>query len=228
MSLRIEQPDTRFLTERADLAAPGLLGLLLYRHLPPDRHLVARIVEVEAYRQDDPAAHSFRGPTRRNQTMFGPPGFAYVYLIYGMHHCLNVVCGPEGIGDAVLIRAAEPLAGIESIRRLREPGTGRSGAQLASDRLLSGPGSLCKGLGIRKEEHDGASIAGEGPLCLALSVELPPEEDAEPKRLKAAVPHRVVTTPRIGITKAPEVPWRFVDTESRSVSGRVGPRSKGP
>ncbi len=228
MSLRIESPDTRFLTERADRAAPGLLGLLLYRHLPPDRHLVARIVEVEAYRQDDPASHSFRGPTRRNRTMFGPPGFAYVYLIYGVHHCLNVVCGPEGVGDAVLIRAAEPLAGIECIRRLREPGTSRPGSRLASDRLLSGPGNLCKGLGIRNNTEDGASLVeslvDDGALRLAEAVEfVGAGEDpggALGWRFEARVPPRIETTRRIGVTKAPERPWRFVDPESPSLSRR--------
>ncbi|MFP4430331.1 MAG: DNA-3-methyladenine glycosylase [Spirochaetota bacterium] len=220
MSLRIESPDTRFLTERANRAAPGLLGLLLYRHLPPDNHLVARIVEVEAYRQDDPAAHSFRGPSRRNQTMFGPPGFAYVYLIYGMHHCLNVVSAPEGVGDAILIRAAEPLAGVSTIRRLRNPGPG----SIKTPRLLAGPGSLCKGLGIRKETEDGVSLVGRGSLRLAKAVELVGEEEdpggAPGWRFEARTPARIEATRRIGITQAPEEPWRFVDPESPSLSRR--------
>lgn len=220
MNLRIEPPETRFLTARADLAAPGLLGLLLYRHLPPDVHLVARIVEVEAYRQDDPAAHSFRGPTARNRTMFGSPGLAYVYLIYGMHHCLNVVTGPEGVGDAVLIRAAEPLSGVPTIRKLRAPGAG----SVRTPGLLSGPGSLCKGLGIRKDTEDGVSLVEEGALRLAEAVELGGQE-GDPGgdalwRFEARVPSRITSARRIGITKAPEKPWRFLDPESPSLSRR--------
>lgn len=220
MSLRIEPPKTRFLEERADLAAPGLLGLLLYRRLSSGSHLVARIVEVEAYRQDDPASHSFRGPTARNRTMFGSPGLAYVYLIYGMHHCLNVVAGPAGVGDAVLIRAAEPLAGVSTIRELRD----RSPGSIKDPRLLSGPGSLSKGLGIRKETEDGLSMLGEGPLRLAEAVEVAGEGDdfggKAVWRVEARVPDRIESTRRIGITKAPEKLWRFVDPGSPSLSRR--------
>jgi DNA-3-methyladenine glycosylase len=218
---RIVSPDTRFLTERADLAAPGLLGLLLYRRLASGTVLVARIVEVEAYRQDDPASHSFRGPSRRNRTMFGSPGLAYVYLIYGMHHCLNVVSGPKGVGDAVLIRAAEPLAGVSTIRELRA----RSPGSVKDPQLLSGPGSLCKGLGIRKDTEDGLSLVEESALRLAKAVEFFEEgDDSGDKPLwsvEARVPDRIETTRRVGITKAPEQPWRFVDPESPSLSRRI-------
>jgi DNA-3-methyladenine glycosylase len=113
-------------------AARNLLGRLVVRELD-GRRLVARVVETEAYLAEDPACHASRGKTRRNAPMFGPPGTAYVYLIYGMHHCLNAVCGEEGVPEAVLIRALAPLEGFSP-----EP----------SPRLLAGPGKLCKTLAL--------------------------------------------------------------------------------
>ena len=142
-----------------------------------------RIVEVEAYHHTDPAAHSYGGPTSRNAVMFGPPGFAYVYRSYGIHWCLNFVCEEEGSASAVLIRALEPTAGIPTMRRRRG---------LKDERMLcSGPGKLGQALAISHKQN-------------GLPLDKPPFE----LRARADEPE-VVTGPRIGITKAADVPWRY-------------------
>lgn len=148
-----------------------------------------RIVEVEAYDESDPASHSFRGPTPRNRVMFGPPGHAYVYKIYGIHYCLNFVCRP---GSAVLIRALEPTHGLD---RMAERRGGLSGKQ-----LCSGPGKLAQALDI--------DLTQNGlPL------------DAAPFVLHAAdIVHEIGTGPRIGITKGVEAQWRFVKAGSPFLS----------
>ncbi len=152
------------------------------------------IVEVEAYDQSDPAAHSFGGPTARNAVMFGPPGHAYVYRSYGMHWCLNFVCDCEGLASAVLIRAIEPQTGLPRMRRRR---------RLTSDddRLLcAGPGRLCQALGITGAHY-------------GLALDRPPFE------LWTAVDNfAVVTGKRIGISKATERPWRYGLAGSRYLS----------
>lgn len=158
-----------FLENPSDVAAPLLLGCTLTRTitLNGEKHkLVARIVETEAYDQDDPASHAFGGPSDRNAAMFGPAGHLYVYVSYGMHHCCNVVCGPEGFGSGCLVRAVEPLEGVEVMRELREAGragkahTGRAGKEQAERArkhplklrdLTNGPGKVCAALGIDKE-----------------------------------------------------------------------------
>ena len=141
------------------------------------------IVETEAYDMSDPASHSFSGPTPRNAAMFGPPGHAYVYRSYGIHWCLNFVCGEVGHGSAVLIRAIAPVARTEVMQARR----GMEGMRL----LCSGPGRLCQALGITRK-HDGLPL------------------DAPPFELwPAAHSVDVVAGPRIGITKAVDVPWRF-------------------
>jgi DNA-3-methyladenine glycosylase len=142
-----------------------------------------RIVETEAYDRTDPASHSFSGPTERNGAMFGAPGHAYVYLSHGIHWCLNFVCREEGHGAGVLIRALEPLAGLDLMRQRR--------ALEAERQLCSGPGKLCQALGVTRA-FNGASLA-QPPFTLA---------PADGK-------HQVVAGPRIGISKAVEVPWRF-------------------
>ena len=138
------------------------------------------LVEVEAYDQTDPASHSFNGPTPRNAAMFGPPGHAYVYKIYGIHWCLNFVCRP---GSAVLIRALEPQHGLD-IMYARRGG-------VAERQLCSGPGKLCQALGIDRVQ-DGLPLDAP-PFAL-----LPADES-----------HDIATGPRIGITKGVETPWRF-------------------
>ena len=150
------------------------------------------IVEVEAYDHDDPAAHGFRGRTERNATMFGPSGHAYVYRSYGLHWCLNFVCGDEGVPAAVLLRALEPVAGIDVMRQRR----GVDDVRL----LCAGPGRLCQALGVTRE-HDGLPL------------------DRPPFSLVAPVsPPEVATAPRIGITRAADLPWRYVAKGSRFVS----------
>ena len=161
------------------------------------------IVEVEAYLRDDPAAHSFRGKTERNRAMFGPAGHAYVYRIYGLHTCVNVVTGPEGTGEAVLVRALEPVAGINLMQERR--GTDDPVA------LASGPGKLTQALGITMDLN-GASLC-DGPLLVLSPGSLP-------GRRPEGVPGEIVRTTRIGITKAADLPLRFYLKGSRYVSRR--------
>jgi DNA-3-methyladenine glycosylase len=151
-----------------------------------------RLVEVEAYHHTEPAAHSFRGPTARNAVMFGPPGFAYVYRSYGIHWCLNLVCEPKGSASAVLIRAIEPTAGLAAMRRRR--GT-------ADERLLcSGPGRVCEALGITGAQNGFALTAAPFEIFARTG----------------AV--EIVAGPRIGLTKAADLPWRYGEKGSRFLS----------
>lgn len=166
------------------VVAPELLNKVI-RVSSGDVVVAGRIVETEAYLPDDPASHSFRGPSARNRTMFGPPGHLYVYLSYGIHRCANVVTGAEGSGQAVLIRAVVPVAGIEVARARR--GT--------RDReLANGPGKLCQALGIELHD-DGCDLSGGSRITIA-------DDDVPP-------PPEPVTGPRIGISKAVDRPWRF-------------------
>ncbi len=151
-----------------------------------------RIVETEAYREHDPCCHAFRGRTPRNSTLFGPPGFLYVYFVYGIHFCCTIVCEPEGAAAGVLLRALEPLQGLERMAARR----GTSDPRL----LCSGPGRLAQALGVGRE-HDGLTVQ-EG------SASVYPREGAKP---------RVLATPRIGVG-GDERPWRFVDADSRFLS----------
>jgi DNA-3-methyladenine glycosylase len=141
------------------------------------------IVEVEAYDQDDPASHSFRGMTARTASMFGPAGHAYVYRSYGIHWCLNLVCGEEGRAEAALVRALEPTHGLDVMRERRGLEAERS--------LCSGPGKLCQALGISRV-HDGFAL-DEPPFAL-LAREVKPQ---------------LAVGPRVGITRAVEQPWRY-------------------
>ncbi len=171
--------------------APALLGRHLVRHLVDGTLVRVRIVEVEAYEPDDPASHAFRGPTRRTVSMFGPPGHLYVYLIYGLHHCVNVVTGPVGYGSAVLIRAGEPLAGHAAMR------TNRGVDRL--DRLCSGPARLAQALEIDRS-LDGSDLVGDRRVWLEAGEPLPPD--------------RVRVTRRVGVRVGVVTPWRFVETDS--------------
>jgi DNA-3-methyladenine glycosylase len=173
--------DRSFLARDALEVAPELLNTVLV-----SGPCAGRIVEVEAYRSDEPAAHSFRGPTPRTQVMFGPAGHLYVYFSYGMHHCANVVTGAVGDGQAVLLRALTPLRGIDLM-------TERRHGRVAH--LADGPGKLCQALAL------GLSLTGTD-LCAGGAIRI--VDDGTPP------PDVVVTTPRVGITKAVDLPWRFV------------------
>jgi DNA-3-methyladenine glycosylase len=141
------------------------------------------VVEVEAYDQEDPASHGFRGRTARNAAMFGPPGHAYVYRSYGIHWCLNLVCDVPGRAEAALVRALEPTHGLDAMRARRGVEAVRA--------LCSGPGKLCQALAVTRE-HDGLAL-DVPPFELLARVEAPP----------------IVTGPRIGITRAAELSWRY-------------------
>ena len=154
------------------------------------------IVEVEAYASDDPASHSFRGRTPRNGSMFEVPGTLYVYRSYGVHWCVNVACEREGVGAAVLIRALQPTQGIDEMRM-------RRGVPVDCD-LCSGPGKLTQALGI--DGHDDGRLLGQPPFSF----------EAPGGRID------VVTTPRVGISKAADLPWRYVIRGTRWASR--GPR----
>ena len=167
--------------------ARALLGRVLVHDDAKAGRLAGIVVETEAYAgADDPASHAYRGRTARNAVMFGPAGHAYVYFTYGMHHCMNVVCGPPGKASAVLVRALVPIAGLEAMARRRGT-TDRT-------RLARGPGSLAQALGLDRR-HDGLDLT-RGPLWIA---DLPPERDGR----------RVARGPRIGIRLAAERPWRY-------------------
>lgn len=182
--------------------AKDLLGCLLV-HQDETGTTMGWIVEDEAYLQGDPAAHSYRGETKRNRAMFGPPGHAYVYRIYGLHTCFNVVTGPEGIGEAVLIRALEPAVGIDLMQARR--GTDDPLA------LASGPGKLTQALNITMD-LDGTSLS-DGPLQVWAPESLP---DRRPE----GWPGEIVQTTRIGITKAADLPLRFYLNGNRYISRR--------
>jgi DNA-3-methyladenine glycosylase len=179
----------RFYTRDPVEVARDLVGRLLVRETRGSRS-IGRIVEVEAYGHEDPASHSFKGRTRRNVTMFGPPGHAYVYVSHGIHHCMNVTTGEA---NAVLIRAMEPVVGAEEMVRRRG---------VVDERLLcAGPGRLCQALGITLAD-DGHDLTRRGVMWLA---------EGEPAQA-------MVATARIGVSAATDVPWRFVEEGSRFAS----------
>lgn len=185
--------DLDFLHGSAIEVAPRLLGCILERRI--DGKMVrVKIVETEAYDQTDVASHSYNGRTPRTEVMFGPAGYLYVYFTYGMHYCCNVVVGEDGYGAAVLIRAVEPLDGVEVIYQNRK---GRKGAD-----ITNGPAKLCQALGINKSMN-GHNLRQE-PLRL-----IPTEP------IKKG---NVVQTTRIGISKGQDVPWRFYIKDNEWVS----------
>jgi DNA-3-methyladenine glycosylase len=191
--VRLKALPRRFYERDPVGVARELIGRLLVREADGER-LVGKIVEAEAYDRDDPASHAYRGETRRNRTMFGPPGHAYVYRSHGIHRCLNAVTLP---GSAVLLRAVEPLEGLEAMARRRG---------VEDPRLLcAGPGRLCQAFGIDLDE-DGADLCEVRGLWIAGGESAP----------------EVAVTTRVGITVAADRPWRFVEAGTRFASRSVG------
>lgn len=184
----------KFYEEDTLCLAQLLLGKTLV-HCSSGGRTVGIIVETEAYCQNDPACHASRGQTQRNAVMFGPAGFAYVYLVYGNHFCFNVVSGQEEAGEAVLIRALEPILGLDLFYKRRGK------ARRVTD-LLSGPGKLCAGMAITRE-HNGLSLIVK-PLFIAAGI---------PVNSKA-----IGRAPRIGISKAKEKEWRYYLKDNAYVS----------
>ena len=185
-----------FYLDSPDLVAQKLLGKLLVRG-----EMVGRIVEVEAYfGEADPASHSFPGKTARNAVLFGPPGHAYVYFIYGMYFCLNVSCEPDGLPGGVLFRALEPVTGLEAMARDR----GVAATRVAA--LTSGPGRLCQAFGVTRERDNGADFTSR-------KSDLQIQDDG-------FVAGEILVTPRIGITKDADRPARFVLAGNPFVSKR--------
>ena len=183
--------DAEVLAGPVEEVAPLLLGAVL-RH----GEVAVRITEVEAYAGPrDPASHAFRGPTPRNAVMFGPPGHLYLYFSYGMHWAANVVCGPDGTAGGCLLRAGQVVEGAELARVRRHGAPERD--------LARGPGRLTQALGLTPE-HRGTDLFADGPVRLV------PRDDA--------TPIEVATGPRVGVSRAADVPWRFWVAGSRYVS----------
>ncbi|MGB3296437.1 MAG: DNA-3-methyladenine glycosylase [Phormidesmis sp.] len=177
--------------------APDLIGCILARQLPDGSLIRGTIVETEAYAPEDPACHAFRGKSQRNAAMFGPAGHSYVYLIYGMYHCLNVVTEATGIGSAVLIRALD----LATLPPLIDPKQAKK-----PHRVAAGPGKLCRALDIDRRLN-GVPYRPDSGLWLE-------------HRMSPVQPTELVQTTRIGISKAAERPWRWYLKQSPAVSKR--------
>jgi DNA-3-methyladenine glycosylase len=187
------ETELSFLNGAASEIAPRLLGCILERQIGEDT-LRVRIVETEAYDQNDVGSHSYRGQTPRTKVMFGPAGYLYVYFTYGMHYCCNIVVGPRGHGAAVLLRAVEPLTGEETMAMQRNGHTGIE--------LTNGPAKLCQALSIDRDlnGHDLTKF----PLHLYAEPALPPE--------------KIVRSTRIGISSGKDALWRFYIKDNPYVS----------
>lgn len=194
--------EAAFFAPSARGVARRLLGHWLLRRTA-DGYCGGPIVETEAYLSGDPASHGFRGQTARNRSMFGPPGLAYVYFIYGNHCCANAVCGSEGVAEAVLIRAVEAEFGIETLRRNRPVDSASA--------LTNGPGKLCAAMGIDRSLDGARLFEAASPLIIA--------RNPHAKRFRRERGPEIQTT-RVGITRAAELPLRFYLDASPWVSRR--------
>ncbi len=181
--------------------AQKLLGTFLV-HNSSEGRTVGRIVETEAYLSDDPACHAARGETPRNRVMFGPPGHAYIYFIYGMYHCFNVVTAPLGKGEAVLIRSLEPVEGLELMQKRRLSHRQRQNQHIPEKELCNGPGKLVIAMGMHRSLN--GIYLMKGPLSLYFSKETPS--------------FKIKTTTRIGIREGADLPLRFYIQGNPSVS----------
>ena len=186
--------------------ARELLGKLIVRS-EGHKMLAGRVVEVEAYLgAGDLAAHAAAGQTERNAVLFGPPGHAYVYFIYGVHYCLNISCLPDGRAGCVLIRALEPVSGLREMAKARKLGDLEFDAPRELRKLASGPGRLCEALGITRPRDNGKDMVAKG-------TDLRVMDDAFKIR-------EIGVTPRIGITKSAELPLRYIVADSPYLSRR--------
>ena len=198
MTIEKQPINRRFYTRDTLKVAKAILGKVLVRRTPLEV-FTGKIVETEAYRgTDDPASHSFRGKTNRNEVMFGKPGITYVYFTYGNHHCLNIVTERTDIPAAVLIRSIEPLKGIETMKRNRS-------VEKIID-VASGPGKLTKAFQITREDNN----IDVTDFSSNISIHTPVEEKS----------FQIVQTTRIGVRLAQEFPWRFYIKENPHVSKR--------
>ena len=188
-----------FYLQDTRVAAQKLLGQIVQRRLPSGETLSGIIVETEAYLTDDPACHAYRGQTPRNSAMFGPPGHAYVYFTYGLHMMLNLVCAPEDVAEAVLIRALEPVEGEDTMRENR-------GGIAETRQLTNGPGKLAQALALTRLSHNGLDVTDPRSELQILA--------------NASPPFEMVTTTRIGITQGVDLPWRYYIQGNRYVSRR--------
>jgi DNA-3-methyladenine glycosylase len=195
--------DARWLSGPPDVTARALLGASLSAH-----GVTVRLTEVEAYAGDgtDPASHAHRGRTKRNAVMFGPAGFAYVYFVFGMHWCVNVVCGQDGEASAVLLRAGQVIDGVELARQ-------RRGADTPDRELARGPARLTQTLAVDGLATGSSMLDGSGPLLLT-----PPSAPPDPTLIR--------TGPRVGVAGGHDIPWRFwlADEPSVTVYRRHVPR----
>lgn len=174
-----------FFNQSTESVAQGLLGHYLV-HETPEGRTVGKIIETEAYLANDPACHASRGMTPRTRPMFGPPGYAYIYFIYGMYHCFNVVTAPEGVGEAVLIRALEPIEGIDLMRQRRPKSNDKN--------LCNGPGKLVLAMGIHANQN--GTLLLKGSLRLETGIKIPQT--------------KIQKTPRIGISTAQDLLLRYI------------------
>jgi DNA-3-methyladenine glycosylase len=187
-----------FYDRPVEQVARDLLGAVVESGTP-EGVVGVRLVEVEAYAgEDDPASHAWRGRTPRTEVMFGPPGVAYVYFTYGMHWCVNAVCGPPGRASAVLLRAGEVVQGSELARQRRGP-------TVPDRRLASGPANLARALGLDGAWHGEGLTAASGRLRIRAGAPVPDEQ--------------VVAGPRVGITRGVDTAWRFLVAGNPHVSG---------
>jgi DNA-3-methyladenine glycosylase len=171
--------------------APALLGCVL-EHETPEGLVAVALTEVEAYQgQADPASHAYRGRTQRNAVMFGPPGYTYVYFTYGMHFCVNLVCLPEGTASAVLLRAGRVVEGVD-LATARRTAAGPRGRDLAR-----GPARLCQALAIDRALDGADACVPSSPLRVRSGAGTPPRSV------------KILTGPRVGVSRAAEIPWRF-------------------
>lgn len=199
MTRTLTRLDRSFFARPATTVAPELVGKLLVR---ADDGIVARLAETEAYMAHDPACHAYGRRTPRNEVLYGPAGHAYVYFNYGMHWCLNIATGQDGSAEGCLLRAAEPLEGLGLLRERRNGARDRD--------LLRGPGRLGQAFGL-DGSWSGRDVCGDGPLFLADDGQRPP----------------VVAGQRVGVSRAADLPWRFVVPGSPWVSAyKRSPRAQ--